>query len=204
MRALTEDEAARVVNAALSESADALQALRADATTLSAIARAAALIVDAFGRGGRMFSCGNGGSMCDAMHLAEELSGRFRGDRKGLPAQAISDAGYLSCVANDFGYERCSPATRSHARAGDVPGRDQHQRNQQERAGGGQRRDSERHETIVLTGPRSPLAAGADCVICTPGGRYADRVQELHIKVIHILIELIERDLFPENYAAAR
>jgi D-sedoheptulose 7-phosphate isomerase len=105
MRALEEGDAARVVNAALSESADALQALRADATALASIARAAALIVDAFGRGGRVFSCGNGGSMCDAMHLAEELSGRFRGNRKGLPAQAISDAGYLSCVANDFGYD---------------------------------------------------------------------------------------------------
>ena len=110
-----------MVNAALSESADALQALRADAAALAAVARAAALIVDAFGRGGRVFSCGNGGSMCDAMHLAEELSGRFRGDRKGLPAQAISDPGHLSCVANDFGYDAVfARYLESHARAGDV------------------------------------------------------------------------------------
>jgi D-sedoheptulose 7-phosphate isomerase len=193
MRALTEGEAARVVNAALSESADALQALRADVTALSAIARAAALIVDAFGRGGRVFSCGNGGSMCDAMHLAEELSGRFRGDRKGLPAQAISDAGYLSCVANDFGYDAVfARYLESHARAGDV-------------LVAISTSAAIGMQTIVLTGRSgSPLAAAADCAICTPAGRYADRVQELHIKVIHILIELIERDLFPENYAAAR
>jgi D-sedoheptulose 7-phosphate isomerase len=206
MSALKEGDAARVVNAALSESADALQALRGDATALAAIARAAALIVDAFGRGGRVFSCGNGGSMCDAMHLAEELSGRFRGDRKGLPAQAISDPGHLSCVANDFGYDAVfARYLESNARAGDVLvaiSTSGTSKNVLVAAGAA---SAIGMQTIALTGKSgSPLAAAADCAICTPAGRYADRVQELHIKVIHILIELIERDLFPENYAAAR
>jgi D-sedoheptulose 7-phosphate isomerase len=206
MRALKEGDAAWVVDAALAESADALQALRGDAMALAAIARAAALIVDAFGRGGRVFSCGNGGSMCDAMHLAEELSGRFRGNRKGLPAQAISDAGYLSCVANDFGYDAVfARYLESHARAGDVLvaiSTSGTSKNVLAAAGAAATIGM---QTIVLTGRcESPLAAVADCAICTPAGRYADRVQELQIKVIHILIELIERDLFPENYAAAR
>jgi D-sedoheptulose 7-phosphate isomerase len=164
------------------------------------------LIVDAFGRGGRVFSCGNGGSMCDAMHLAEELSGRFRGDRKGLPAQAISDAGYLSCVANDFGYDAVfARYLESHARAGDVLVAISTSGTSKNVLAAASAAATIGVQTIVLTGRSgSPLAAAADCAICTPAGRYADRVQELHIKVIHILIELIERDLFPENYAAAR
>lgn len=204
MSGLTSDEAARVVDAALSESADALQALRGDRAALAATARAAALIVDAFGRGGRVFSCGNGGSMCDAMHLAEELSGRFRGDRKGLPAQAISDPGHLSCVANDFGYDAVfARYLESHARAGDVLVAISTSGTSKNVLAAARTAAAIGMQTIALTGRReSPLAAAADCAICTPAGRYADRVQELHIKLIHILIELIERDLFPANYAA--
>ena len=203
MSALTSDEAARVVDAALSESGDALQALRGDRAALAAAARAAALIVDAFGRGGRVFSCGNGGSMCDARHLAEELSGRFRGDRKGLPAQAISDPGHLSCVANDFGYDAVfARYLESHGRAGDVLVAISTSGTSKNVLAAARTAAAIGMQTIALTGRReSPLAAAADCAISTPAGRYADRVQELHIKLIHILIELIERDLFPSNYA---
>lgn len=206
MAALTSTDATRVVAAALAESAEALQRLRGDAATLGAVARAAALIVETFGRGGRVYSCGNGGSMCDAMHLAEELSGRFRGDRKGLPATAISDPGHLSCVANDFGYEAVfARYLESHARAGDVLvaiSTSGTSRNILAAAKVARELDM---QVIALTGAgESPLVGLADCAICTPAGRYADRVQELHIKVIHILIELIERDLFPENYVAKR
>ncbi|MGH8713422.1 MAG: SIS domain-containing protein [Casimicrobiaceae bacterium] len=206
MAALSEADAARVVAAALSESADALQSLRADRAALGTIARAAALIVDAFGRGGRVFSCGNGGSMCDAMHLAEELSGRFRGDRKGLPASAISDPGHLSCVANDFGYEAVfARYLESHGRPGDVLVAISTSGSSRNVLAAARAAREIGMEVVALTGRReSALAAVADCEICTPAGRYADRVQELHIKVIHILIELIERSLFPENYAAAR
>jgi D-sedoheptulose 7-phosphate isomerase len=206
MPAMKDADAARVIGDALAESADALQALRSDRAALATIARASTLIVDAFGRGGRVFSCGNGGSMCDAMHLAEELSGRFRGDRKGLPAQAISDPGHLSCVANDFGYDAVfARYLESHGRAGDVLvaiSTSGTSRNILAAAGAAKAIGM---QTVALTGHAgSPLAAAADCAICTPGGRYADRVQELHIKVIHILIELIEREIFPANYAAAR
>ena len=159
-----------------------------------------------FGRGGRVFSCGNGGSMCDAMHLAEELSGRFRGNRKGLPAQAISDPGHLSCVANDFGYDAVfARYLESHARAGDVLVAISTSGTSKNVLAAASAATAIGMQTIALTGRSgSPLAAAADCAICTPAGRYADRVQELHIKVIHILIELIERHLFPENYAAVR
>lgn len=206
MAALNEADAGRIVAAALAESADALQCLRADHAALAAIARAAALIVGAFGSGGRVFSCGNGGSMCDAMHLAEELSGRFRGDRKGLPATAISDPGHLSCVANDYGYDAVfARYLESHARAGDVLVAISTSGASPNVLAAARAARGIGMQVVALTGRRdSALAAGADCEVCTPAGRYADRVQELHIKVIHILIELIERDLFPENYTDAR
>jgi D-sedoheptulose 7-phosphate isomerase len=206
MAALSEVDAVRVVDAALAQSADALKALRADKEALAQIARGATLIIAAFGRGGRVFSCGNGGSMCDAMHLAEELSGRFRDNRKGLAAQAISDAGHLSCVANDFGYDAVfSRYLESHGRAGDLLVAISTSGSSRNVLAAARAAAAIGMQTIALTGRSgSPLAAAADCTICTPAGHYADRVQELHIKVIHILIELIERELFPENYADAR
>ena len=206
MAALTPTDAARVVERALAESADALEALRNDDATLGTIARAAALVVDAFNRGKRVFSCGNGGSMCDAMHFAEELSGRFRGDRKGLPATAISDPGHISCVANDFGYEQVfARYLESHAGAGDVLVAISTSGTSRNVLAAAKAARTIGMHVVALTGRRdSPLVAGADCAIVTPGGRYADRVQELHIKVIHILIELIERELFPDNYAGER
>src|SRR5262245_19703836 len=73
---------------------DQIQAVRALATDAARVLR----------DGGRILSCGNGGSMCDAMHFAEELSGRFRTDRPALAAQAISDPSHLTCVGNDYGF----------------------------------------------------------------------------------------------------
>src|SRR5207237_3559377 len=109
-----------VVLDTLREARSALDALIANPTTIAAIGEAGKLLGRVFSSGGRVFSCGNGGSMCDAMHFAEELSGRFRGDRKALPATAISDPGHLTCTANDYGYEQVfSRYIEAHARAGD-------------------------------------------------------------------------------------
>src|ERR1043166_4907794 len=108
------------IDHALREAHEALEGLRADERALSAIADAGVLLADALGNGKKVYSCGNGGSMSDAMHFAEELAGRFRRDRPGLPAIAISDPGHLTCVANDFGYEHVfARFLESHARAGD-------------------------------------------------------------------------------------
>ena len=190
------------IRAALDEALLALQALRDDDDVLAAVERAAVLLVHAFEQGGRVYACGNGGSMSDAMHFAEELTGRFRGNRAGLPAQAISDVGHLTCVANDFGYDQVfSRYVLSHGRAGDcllaisTSGKSANVVNAAVAA-------KERGMSVLaLTGPHGgELAPLADVAISTPGGRYADRAQELHIKVIHILIELVERHFFPENY----
>jgi D-sedoheptulose 7-phosphate isomerase len=182
---------------ALAEAAAALAALRADGQALAAIAQAGALIADALRAGGRVFSCGNGGSMCDAMHFAEEMSGRFRDDRPAYAAVAIADAAHLSCVGNDYGYEHVfSRYLEAHGRAGDVLLAISTSGSSRNVLAAAREARARGMRVIALTGrPGSALPALADVTICTPGGRYADRVQELHIKVIHILIELVEHQL---------
>ncbi|MDJ0782836.1 MAG: SIS domain-containing protein [Desulfosarcinaceae bacterium] len=188
-----------VIRQSLEEARTALDRLLANAETLDRIGTAAERLTACFEEGGRVFACGNGGSMCDAVHFAEELTGRFRRDRPGMAAVAISDPGHITCVANDFGYEEIfSRYLQSHGRAGDIllglstSGKS---RNVLRALSVAQALGM---TTIALTGQTSsPLAAAADIAICTPAGKFADRVQELHIKVIHILIELVERHRFP-------
>lgn len=190
------------IHNSLVEARAALENLLAQPDTLENIAAGAGLLVSALNSGKRIFSCGNGGSMCDAMHFAEELSGRYRRNRKGLPAMAISDPGHLTCVGNDYGYDHVfARYLESHAAAGDcllaisTSGKSKNVLTAARTA------QQIGMRTIALTGrSESELHPMADIDICTPAGLYADRVQELHIKVIHILIELIERSLFPENY----
>jgi len=153
--------------------------------------------------GHRVLSCGNGGSLCDSMHFAEELSGRFRRDRRALPAQAIADAAHLTCVANDWSFEHVfARGVEAWGGAGDVL-------------------------LVFTTSGNSPnIVAAAEAAkqlgltVCgllgRDGGRVrslcdytlivpaatSDRIQEIHIKVVHLVIEMVERRLFPENYAA--
>jgi D-sedoheptulose 7-phosphate isomerase len=195
------------IRAALGEAAAALAALMADRDALAAIEQAAARIARSMAAGGRAFSCGNGGSLCDAMHFAEELTGRFRDDRPGYAAIAIADAGHLSCVANDFGYEQVfARYLQAHGRAGDILLAISTSGTSPNVVAAAREARQRGMAVIALTGrAASELSRHADLTICTPAGRYADRVQELHIKVIHILIELIERHLaLPAPSAAAR
>ncbi len=187
----------------LEEARRALDNFIANEQALKSVERAAELLVESFENKGKAFSCGNGGSMCDAMHFAEELTGRYRKNRPGIAAVSISDASHISCVANDFGYDHIfSRYIESHGRAGDVliaistSGKSPNVIKAAEAA------RALGVKVVALTGkPGSALEALADVCICAPGGDFADRVQELHIKVLHILIELVERKLSPENYA---
>jgi D-sedoheptulose 7-phosphate isomerase len=190
------------IRAALIEAQTGLQNLLANPETLALIEKAGALLADTFKKGGRVYSCGNGGSMCDAMHFAEELSGRFRGDRPALAASSISDPSHISCVSNDYGYEFVfSRYLEAHGREGDVlvaistSGKSKNVLNAVEVA------KKIGVKVIAMTGKADcPLAKVSDVLLATPAGSYADRVQELHIKMIHIMIELVERHLFPANY----
>ncbi|PFH09769.1 D-sedoheptulose 7-phosphate isomerase [Collimonas sp. PA-H2] len=191
------------IYASLVEAQQSLNALLANPTALAAIEQAGQLLIDVFQRKGRVYSCGNGGSMCDAMHFAEELTGRYRLDRAALGATAISDAGHLTCVGNDHGYEQVfSRYIEGHGRAGDCLLALSTSGTSKNIIRAAQAAQAQGMSVIILSGKRSEaLEALSSVYICTPGGKFADRVQELHIKVLHILIELVERHFFPQNYA---
>ena len=193
------------VKSSLREAQMALETLIADQANQQKIAAAADLLGDALAQRGRIFSCGNGGSMCDAMHFAEELTGRYRLDRAPLAAVAISDVSHMSCVSNDLSYEEVfSRYLQAHGRSGDCL--------VALTTSGTSRNVIRAVHTARQLGMRVVLLSGrvnaeleglCDVYLCTPGGKFADRVQELHIKILHILIELIERRLFPGNYASS-
>ncbi len=193
------------IESSLREAGAVLDALRRDVSALSAVERGAAVLVDTFERKGRVFSCGNGGSMCDAMHFAEELTGRYRHDRGALAATAISDAGHITCVGNDLGYEQVfSRYLEAHGRRGDCLVALSTSGTSKNIVRAAETAKSLGMSVVVLSGRASEsLSALSTVYVCTPGGAFADRVQELHIKVLHIFIELVERHFFPENYADA-
>ncbi|MFY7927388.1 MAG: SIS domain-containing protein [Oligoflexus sp.] len=191
------------IRASFEEARAALEQLLRNEATHQQIAHAARLLVACFQARGHVYTCGNGGSMCDAMHFAEELSGRYRQDRAALGAIAMGDGAHITCTGNDFGFDAIfSRFVEAQGRPGDVfvgistSGKSLNVIKAAETA----RRIG--MNVITLTGKsESALGRLADVDICTPGGLYADRVQELHIKVIHTLIELVEREMFAENYA---
>lgn len=188
--------------ASLSEAQSALDSLLKNADALKKVEEAATLLIDVFSRRDRVYACGNGGSMCDAMHFAEELTGRYRLDRGGLAATAISDAGHLTCVGNDLGYEQVfSRYIEAHGRPGDCLVALSTSGTSKNIIRAATAAKSLGMHVIILSGKQnSALAEMSDIYVNTPGGKFADRVQELHIKILHILIELIERHFFPENY----
>ncbi len=187
----------------LTEAQSALESLLSNGDGLASIEGAATLLIQVFSQRGRVYACGNGGSMCDAMHFAEELTGRYRLDRGALAATAISDAGHLTCVGNDLGYEQVfSRYIEAHGRPGDCLVALTTSGTSKNIVRAAVVAKSLGMHVITLSGRESATLAGlSDVYVCTPGGSFADRVQELHIKVLHILIELIERHFFPENYA---
>jgi len=190
------------IKAALEEARSGLEHLIDDEAMLSEIGRAGHLIAESQKRGGTVYSCGNGGSLCDAMHFAEEMTGRYRSDRAPYRAVAIADASHLSCVSNDFGYaEVFSRWVEAFGKAEDVllaittSGKSENVLRAVRVA------KAKGMQVVALTGKSgTQLCELADVAIVTPAGHWADRVQELHIKVIHILIELVERELAPANY----
>ena len=161
------------------------------------ISDAIEILSNSLSQGSKVISCGNGGSMCDAMHFAEELSGRFRNDRRGLAALSISDPSHISCVANDYGYEYIfSRYVEAIGKEGDVLLGISTSGNSENVIKAVKTAKEKGIKTIVLTGKTGgQLADLADLEIRAPQSEYADRAQEIHIKVIHALIDGIERSL---------
>lgn len=181
----------------LNEAADVLNKFLSDEHNIAQIEAAAKLIADSFKLGGKVLSCGNGGSHCDAMHFAEELTGRYRDNRPGYPGIAISDPSHLSCVSNDFGYEFVfSRYVEAVGAKGDVLFGLSTSGNSGNILKAIEAAQAKGMKTIALTGKDGGKMAGiADVEIRVPHFGYADRIQEIHIKIIHILIMLIEKEM---------
>ena len=186
-----------LIRGELTEAADTLSKFLSDDANLQAIEKAAVLLADSFKAGGKVLSCGNGGSHCDAMHFAEEFTGRYRGNRPGYPAIAIFDVSHISCVSNDFGYEFVfSRFVEAVGQKGDVLLGISTSGNSGNIIKASEAARAKGMKVITLTGKDGGKMAGsADIEIRVPHFGYADRIQEIHIKVIHILIQLIEKEM---------
>lgn len=160
------------------------------------IEEAGKILVDSFKSTGKVLSCGNGGSMCDAMHFAEELTGRFRNDRKPFGAIAIADPSHLSCVSNDYGYEHVfSRYVEGVGRKGDVLLAISTSGNSKNVINAIHSAKKQGMKIIGLTGKTGgEMASLCDVEIRAPHSQYADRAQEIHIKVIHSLIDYVEKN----------
>lgn len=181
----------------LKQAAAVLDQFLSTEQNLKNIEVAANLISRSIQRGGKVISCGNGGSHCDAMHFAEELTGRYRDNRKALPAICISDPSHLSCVSNDYGYEFVfSRYIEALGNKGDVLLGISTSGNSVNVMRAAQTAKEKGMSVIILSGKDGgKLAPLADVEIRVPHFGYADRIQEVHIKIIHILILLIEKEV---------
>ena len=182
---------------ALGNASGLLNSFVADKANIAEIERIARQLAEVYERRGKLIVFGNGGSMCDAMHFAEELSGRFHHDRPALPAIAVSDPGYLSCVANDYGYGQVfARAVEAYAQEGDMVVGISTSGNSENVIKGLERAAGLNCFTCALLGKDGGKLKGrTDFQIVVPSDDTA-RIQEIHGMLIHILIELVEKLLF--------
>tara|TARA_B100000749_G_scaffold122825_1_gene93770 strand:- start:12072 stop:12665 length:594 start_codon:yes stop_codon:yes gene_type:complete len=160
------------------------------------------ILIEAYKNDQNVFSCGNGGSHCDAMHFAEELTGRYRDDRKPLGALALGDPSHVTCVSNDYGFEQIfARQIEGLGRSGDVLIGLSTSGNSKNVINAFNVAKSKGIKTVALLGKTGgELKNLADLPIVIEGPSSSDRIQEMHIKLIHTVIGSVERELFPENY----
>lgn len=179
------------------EAQQVLAAFLADDKNFEAIEKAGNLMISSIHHGGKILSCGNGGSMCDAMHFAEELTGRYRDNRKAIPAISISDVSHISCVGNDYGYEHIfSRYIEALGNNGDILLAISTSGNSKNILKAIEAAKIKGMKIVGLTGKDGgAMASLCDVEIRAPHSNYADRAQEIHIKCIHSLIDHIERGI---------
>jgi len=184
-----------LVRAELTAARTVLDQFLADSANLTHVTSAAELMATSLRGGGKILTCGNGGSLCDAQHFAEELSGRYRQNRRALAAIALTEASHMSCVANDFGFDFVfSRFVEALGRPGDVLLAISTSGNSPNVLRAAEAAKAAGMRVVSLTGKDGGALAGlSDVEIRVPHAGYADRIQEVHIKVIHILILLIEK-----------
>jgi D-sedoheptulose 7-phosphate isomerase len=162
---------------------------------------AAAMIATCFAEGGKIIIAGNGGSLCDAMHFAEELTGQFRKPRQALPAIALSEPGHLTCVSNDFGFDHVfSRGVEAFGKPGDIFIGLTTSGNSENIVKAFAAAKERGLKTIAFLGKEGGRLRGqADLELIINGFSTSDRIQEAHMAAIHMIIELVEYHLFKEN-----
>ena len=183
------------ISAHFEEAAAVLERFRAEQRNIEAVQHAGDMMVAALKAGGKLVSCGNGGSMCDAMHFAEELTGKFRNDRAPIAAMSISDPSHLTCVGNDHGFEQVfARFVQAHGKPGDVLLAISTSGNSPNVLRAAEAARAAGMKVVALTGKDGgKLAASCDVEVRVAHQGYADRILEVHIKVIHALIDHIEQ-----------
>jgi D-sedoheptulose 7-phosphate isomerase len=185
----------------LTESRQILDEFINDSSQLDRCSQFSHLLIETFKSGGHLFTCGNGGSHCDAMHFAEEWTGRYRKDRKPMGAIALGDASHTTCVGNDYGFDSIfSRQLEGLGREGDLLVGLSTSGNSPNVIRAVEMARNMNIRTVGLLGrDGGKLKDICDLSITVPA-KTSDRVQEMHIKIIHTVIETVEREIFPGNY----
>lgn len=186
-----------LIRTSLIEAEQTLASFLADEKTVESIAQAADYCSTSLRNEHKIISCGNGGSLCDATHFAEELTGRYRNNRRPLPAIAINDPAYMTCTGNDFSFNDVfSRYIEGVGCEGDVLIAISTSGKSANIVRAAQQAKTQGMKVIALTSKGlNKLAEVADIAICAPKAAHSDRIQEIHMKVIHILIQAIESEL---------
>jgi D-sedoheptulose 7-phosphate isomerase len=189
------------IRSALGDAKRSLDAFLGDEENLAKVEAFVTLLTDAFASGHKVYSAGNGGSHCDAMHFAEEWTGRYRKDRRPMPAIAFADPSHISCTSNDYGFEHIfERMVEAFGGSGDLFLGITTSGNSPNILLAAEAARKKGMKVVGLLGKDGgKMKDLCDVAVIVPGAT-TDRIQELHIKVIHIVIECTERNLFPELY----
>jgi D-sedoheptulose 7-phosphate isomerase len=189
------------IQRSLASSRDVLAAFVADPANTLAMDAMSAALADCFRKGGKVLACGNGGSACDALHFAEELTGRFKGDRRALPAIPLLEGANITCIANDYGFESIfSRGVEAYGKPGDILlaiSTSGNSPNVIKAVEAARKQGLVVHLLLGKDGGKLLGKGDAEIRVKSPD---TERIQEVHMVVLHILIESLERRLFPENY----
>ncbi len=189
------------VRKSLSEGRQALERFSEDKANTAGVAAMARILAAAFKSGKKVLACGNGGSACDAIHFAEEFTGRYRKDRKALPAISLTDAAHLTCVGNDFGFDEVfARGVSAYGQAGDVLLAISTSGNSRNVIRAVEEARQRGMSVFLFLGRQGGSLLGRGDAEIVVAGESSDRIQEIHMVALHILIECVERELFPENY----
>lgn len=186
-----------IIEHSLEEAREEINRFLADPATVPSMEKAVEIMAKSLSEGGKIMSCGNGGSLCDATHFAEELTGRFRNSRRPLPAMSINDPAYFTCTGNDFSFDVIFERwVEAFGKPGDVLIAISTSGTSKNIMMAADTAKKAGMKVIALTSVKGkPLAEKADVAICAPDAPHSDRIQEIHIKVIHIMIEALEKEL---------